>query len=87
MLERRAALFQRQQWLQPNLTSTSINDINKTIEDVLDSKTWPWEQLTKKVRDGDQFVAADWDTFHIMTEFKIGRKLECLKHGLIRRVG
>ena len=59
MLEHRAVLFQRQQWLQPSFASTSINDTDNMFEDVPDSKTWPWEQLEKKVRDGNQVEAAD----------------------------
>jgi hypothetical protein len=59
--------------------------MNNTLDDVLDSKTWPWVQLRKK-SDGDQLEAADLHTFHIMTEFKVGRKCQCLKHSL-RRVG
>ena len=37
--------------------------------------------LRKKVR-GDQLEAADLHTFHIMTEFKIGRKVQRLSHSL-----
>ena len=57
--------------------------MNNTLEDVPDSKTCTWEQL-RKSQGGNQLEAANLHTFHIMTEFKVGRKIQCLSHSLRR---